>query len=87
MTTISIESCSIDSCLQYSGQQSLKLGGLIFSEVWLQVEGSFSQPNGRVCCKMLEWAQKVTSGSTSGDLLELYCGNGNFTIALAENFR
>lgn len=26
-------------------------------------------------------------GSTGGDLLELYCGNGNFTVALAPNFR
>ena len=26
-------------------------------------------------------------GSTDRDLLELYCGNGNFTQALAPNFR
>lgn len=52
-----------------------------------QVEGAFSQPNGKVCCKMLEWAHSVTEGSQSGDMLELYCGNGNFTCALAGNFR
>jgi SAM-dependent methyltransferases related to tRNA (uracil-5-)-methyltransferase len=35
---------------------------------------------------MLEWAISVTKGS-EGDLLEFYCGNGNFSIALAQNFR
>ena len=52
----------------------------------MQIEGAFSQPNGGMCGNMLQWARAVTRGST-GDLLELYCGNGNFTIALAENFR
>ncbi len=50
-----------------------------------QVENSFTQPNGKVCIKMLEWAIDITKQS-SGDLLELYCGNGNFSIALAPNF-
>lgn len=50
-----------------------------------QVEGSFTQPNAAVCESMLEWAQKNTENST-GDLLELYCGNGNFTIPLSRNF-
>lgn len=53
--------------------------------VYKQVEGSFSQPNGRICEKMLEWTLEVTK-SIGGDLLELYCGNGNFGIALAPNF-
>ncbi|VTP82882.1 tRNA (uracil(54)-C(5))-methyltransferase [Leclercia adecarboxylata] len=35
--------------------------------------------------QMLEWALHATEGST-GDLLELYCGNGNFSLALARNF-
>ncbi|PJG86019.1 tRNA (uridine(54)-C5)-methyltransferase TrmA [Conservatibacter flavescens] len=51
-----------------------------------QVENSFTQPNGAVNCKMLEWAIDCTRDA-SGDLLELYCGNGNFSIALAQNFR
>lgn len=50
-----------------------------------QLEGSFTQPNALVNQKMLEWAQQQTA-SLDGDLLELYCGNGNFTIALALNF-
>mgnify|MGYP006159927719 FL=1 len=50
-----------------------------------QVEGSFTQPNGEVNRKMLSWA-KAISQQLSGDLLELYCGNGNFSIALAPCF-
>ena len=53
--------------------------------VYRQVENSFTQPNGEVATQMLEWAVEQTKGS-SGDLLELYCGNGNFCIALAPNF-
>lgn len=50
-----------------------------------QVENSFTQPNGKVAEKMLEWAVDCTRNS-EGDLLELYCGNGNFSLALAQNF-
>ena len=51
-----------------------------------QVENSFTQPNAVINIKMLEWAISVTKDS-KGDLLEFYCGNGNFSIALAQNFR
>lgn len=34
---------------------------------------------------MLTWAQNATKG-LGGDLIEFYCGNGNFSIALAQNF-
>lgn len=50
-----------------------------------QVENSFTQPNGIVNQQMLFWAQEATANN-GGDLIELYCGNGNFSIALAENF-
>ncbi len=50
-----------------------------------QVENSFTQPNANVATKMLEWALDCTKQS-EGDLLELYCGNGNFSLALAKNF-
>ncbi len=53
--------------------------------IYQQVENSFTQPNGIVAQKMLDWAYDCTEGS-SGDLLELYCGNGNFSIALAPHF-
>lgn len=51
-----------------------------------QVENSFTQPNAEINQKMIEWALDCTQGST-GDLLELYCGNGNFSLPLAQNFR
>ena len=51
-----------------------------------QVESGFTQPNAAVNERMLNWAVDVTRHS-AGDLLELYCGNGNFTLALADNFR
>lgn len=51
-----------------------------------QIENSFTQPNAGVNCKMLEWALDITQGC-QGDLLELYCGAGNFSLPLAQNFR
>lgn len=50
-----------------------------------QYENSFTQPNAAVAEKMLAWATDCTAGG-HGDLLELYCGNGNFSLALAKNF-
>ncbi len=50
-----------------------------------QIENSFTQPNARVNERMLEWAQNSTCNSDA-DLLELYCGNANFSVALAQNF-
>ncbi|UFH48843.1 tRNA (uridine(54)-C5)-methyltransferase TrmA [Pseudomonas sp. KNUC1026] len=51
-----------------------------------QPEGAFTQPNGQVCQKMLTWAYEAL-GERSDDLLELYCGNGNFTLPLATRVR
>jgi len=50
-----------------------------------QIEGSFTQPNGGVNRQMLGWACQQAAG-IGGNLVELYCGNGNFTIALAPLF-
>lgn len=52
-----------------------------------QVENSFTQPNAAICQSMLGWALDATRHSEERDLVELYCGNGNFTVALAKNFR
>ncbi|APX62646.1 tRNA (uridine(54)-C5)-methyltransferase TrmA [Acinetobacter schindleri] len=51
-----------------------------------QIESSFTQPNAQVCQKMLEWACNAAQQSDK-DLLELYCGNGNFTLPLSTRFR
>jgi len=50
-----------------------------------QIESGFTQPNGFVCEKMLNWAI-IKSQNWGGDLIELYCGNGNFTMPLSRNF-
>lgn len=50
-----------------------------------QIEGSFTQPNGHMNQHMLSWACAQIQ-SIGDDLIELYCGNGNFTIALAPFF-
>ncbi len=52
---------------------------------YTQYENSFTQPNAGINEKMLSWASDV-SKDTEGDLLELYCGNGNFTCVLAKQF-
>ena len=63
--------------------ESLDVGNKTY--IYQQVENSFTQPNAGVNEQMLLWAQQATENS-GGDLIELYCGNGNFSIALAENF-
>ncbi|MAY42116.1 MULTISPECIES: tRNA (uridine(54)-C5)-methyltransferase TrmA [unclassified Neptuniibacter] len=54
--------------------------------IYKQVENSFSQPNGEVCRHMIHWALDATQDA-GGDMVELYCGNGNFTLPMAQNFR
>jgi len=49
------------------------------------IENTFSQPNRQMNQKMIEWAMR-NSADLRGDLVELYCGNGNFTIPLSERF-
>ena len=60
--------------------EQLTVAGRTFN--YRQPEGAFTQPNGEVCQKMLNWAFDAL-GERSDDLLELYCGNGNFTLPLA----
>ncbi|MCD6433582.1 MAG: tRNA (uridine(54)-C5)-methyltransferase TrmA [Sulfurimonas sp.] len=50
-----------------------------------QIENSFTQPNARVNEQMVSWAMRNIV-KNSGDLLELYCGAGNFTIPFSKNF-
>jgi tRNA (uracil-5-)-methyltransferase len=63
--------------------ERLSVAGREYS--YQQVEASFTQPNARICEAMLDWAVK-NSKDLGGDLLELYCGNGNFTLPLSQNF-
>lgn len=74
-TKIDLDQDHIDERLPVAGKEM----------IYRQVENSFTQPNAAMNIHMLEWALNVTQNS-SGDLLELYCGNGNFSLALARNF-
>jgi tRNA (uracil-5-)-methyltransferase len=50
-----------------------------------QYEQAFTQPNASVNIAMIEWACRQAR-DLGGDLLELYCGNGNFTLPLSTCF-
>lgn len=55
---------------------------------YIQIEDGFSNPNAHVNEKALDWICGVvrlaaSSRSNGMDLLELYCGNGNHTVAIA----
>lgn len=64
--------------------EHLEVAGRIYS--YRQPEGAFTQPNGAVNQQMLHWAYQAL-GQREDDLLELYCGNGNFTLPLATRVR
>lgn len=49
------------------------------------IENSFTQPNPRVNEQMIAWASEKFM-ECQDDLLELYCGAGNFTIPFAKQF-
>lgn len=63
--------------------ETLSVAGRTYS--WQQIESGFTQPNAVINCAMLTWAAEQATG-LGGDLLELYCGNGNFTLVLAGRF-
>lgn len=56
---------------------------------YLQIENGFSNPNASVNMKALSWLCDVISGIQWKDsqgqisMLEMYCGNGNHTVALS----
>ena len=70
--------------------EQLEVDGKTYS--YRQIEGGFTQPNGEMNRNMLSWARdcavpaNTPDNAIGGDLLELYCGNGNFSVALADRF-
>ena len=88
------QALNIKVCGRSRGQK------LVVSDDWvtetLEVEGSsftykqpeqaFIQPNATVNQKMLGWAC-TQAQNTDQDLLELFCGIGNFTIPLSKRYR
>lgn len=63
--------------------ENFTVAGKTFSQ--RQPETAFSQPNAAVNQHMLNWAYDCCK-DIGGDLLELYCGNGNFTLPLSRCF-
>ena len=64
--------------------EKLSIDGSVYS--YRYYEGGFTQPNPTVNVKMIEWAKKHAATANSGDLLESYCGLGNFTLPLSKLF-
>lgn len=64
--------------------EQLEVASRVFS--YRQPEGAFTQPNGAMNAQMLNWAYEAL-GEQADDLLELYCGNGNFTLPLSTRVR
>ncbi len=64
--------------------EKLQIDGREF--IYKHIENSFTQPNPFVNEKMISWTLQGLQKSER-DLLELYCGAGNFTIPFATKFR
>jgi len=60
--------------------ETLQINQKTFS--FMQVENSFTQPNAHINIDMIEWVTKLAA-SPQSDLLELYCGAGNFSVPLS----
>lgn len=55
--------------------------------IFLRSEGRFSQPNAYINPLMINFVKDAIKSHKKEDLLELYCGEGNFCISLASEFR
>ncbi|GAB5449918.1 MAG: tRNA (uridine(54)-C5)-methyltransferase TrmA [Halioglobus sp.] len=64
--------------------ECLTVNGLEYR--YVQYEQAFTQPNACVNTRMLEWACARAIEWPRADLLELFCGNGNFTLPLSRYF-
>ncbi|PIF04937.1 MAG: tRNA (uridine(54)-C5)-methyltransferase TrmA [Arcobacter sp.] len=64
-------------------EETLQINGDDFKFIYK--EGGFTQPNQNVNIQMIEWV--LNNIEAYGDLCELYCGGGNFTIPLSKKFR
>ena len=71
-------------CKEYVRQELLVDGK---KYTFRHYEGGFTQPNPRINEKMLTWAKRMVKSDAHKDMLEAYCGHGNFTIPLSDCFR
>lgn len=65
-------------------EESFEVGGQRWR--YYAYEQSFVQPNAFINEHMLNWVW-TQAQDAQGDVLELYCGNGNFTLPLASRYR
>ncbi|CAJ1388214.1 unnamed protein product [Effrenium voratum] len=65
--------------------QENEVAGKLYTQQLL--ESSFFQANLRLNQLMQTWVVQQTVTQQATDLLEMYCGNGNFTLPAAANFR
>ncbi|NNC54905.1 MAG: tRNA (uridine(54)-C5)-methyltransferase TrmA, partial [Pseudomonadales bacterium] len=70
--------------------ETIEVNGRSFQ--YEQKENSFTQPNAAINRDMITWVSQYLATpnqySTSlSDFIELYCGNGNFTLPIAQYFR
>lgn len=65
-------------------EEVIEVGGREYR--YRQPEQCFTQPNGFINQKMMTWLLEQCA-TTNHDLLELYCGIGNFTLPLSHQFR
>jgi len=63
---------------------NIKANNLEFNIKYKFFEGGFTQPNGFVNKKMIEWVLK--NSKKTNFLVELYSGAGNFTLPLSKKF-
>jgi len=64
--------------------EEMKIGDKIYK--FQYQENSFTQPNSYVNHQMISWVLDSIASHQTNDLCELYCGSGNFTIALSDRF-
>jgi len=91
---ILFEELNIDAIIGRSRKQKIVIGTDRVVETFkidkkeykfIYIENSFTQPNPYTNQSMLQWVNNQ-SINLKNDLLELYCGAGNFTLVLSENF-
>ncbi len=64
--------------------EELTIDGQVYK--YCQYDSGFTQPNPTVNVKIIEWVISRISIDSRSDLLESYCGLGNFTIPLSKLF-
>ncbi len=64
--------------------EKLSIDGRVVT--YVEYESGFTQPNPAVNIKMIEWAIAQAKKTGGGDLLEAYCGLGNFTLPLSRYY-